>query len=75
MHPAINQISQLPVSEQLEIVQQLWDNIASARESFTPQQWHRELVASRSAEFAGREDELGLSREEVWSRVLDRHDS
>jgi len=69
MHPAMHQLSELPVSERLELVQDLWDSIGSSRENLPVQDWHRELVNARLADFEGREEELGLSREEVWREV------
>ena len=64
MHPAMNQLSQLPVSERLELVEQLWDSIAESREQLPIQEWHRELVKARLAD-----PEIALTREELWRRV------
>ena len=75
MHPAMNQLSQLPVSERLELVQDLWDSIGDSREQLPIQEWHRELVKARLADFDGREEELGLAREEVWKQVDQRRGS
>jgi putative addiction module component (TIGR02574 family) len=75
MHPAMNELSQLPVSERLEIVQDLWDSIGDAREQLPIQDWHRELVKARLADFDGREEELGISREQVWQQVDERRGS
>lgn len=75
MHPVMNQLSQLPVSERLELVQQLWDSIAESKEQLSIQEWHRELVKSRLADFEGREGELGLTREQVWAQVDNRRGS
>ena len=69
MHPVMDQLSQLPVSERLELVQDLWDSIGDAREQLPIQEWHRELAKARLAEFEGRENELGLSRDQVWDQV------
>ena len=69
MHPAMTELSQLPVAERLELVQQLWDSITESREQLPLQQWHRERVQARLADFDGREDEHGLSREQVWDQV------
>lgn len=66
MHPAIDQLSKLPIGEQLEIVQDLWDNIASARDSMPIQEWHREIVQAR---LLATSEESGLTREEVWKQV------
>ena len=75
MHPAMNHLSQLPVSERLELVQELWDSIAKSREHLPIQEWHREMVRARLADFEGREEELGLSCEQVWQQVDDRRGS
>lgn len=72
MHPTMSELSQLPVSERLELVQQLWDSIGASKGDLPVQQWQRELVKSRLAEFEGREEELGLSREQVWEEVGQR---
>ena len=65
MHPAMDQLSNLPVSERLTLVQDLWDSIAKAQEQLPAQDWHREIVDARLADFDGREEELGLSREQM----------
>ncbi|MDC0936984.1 addiction module protein [Pirellulales bacterium] len=72
MHPTMNELSQLPVSERLELVQQLWDSIGTSKNELPVQLWQRELVRSRFAEFDGREEEIGLSREQVWKEVTER---
>ena len=75
MHPAMNELSQLPVSERLELVQELWDSIGDSREELPIQEWHRELVKARLADFENREEELGVSREQVWQQVDHRRGS
>lgn len=75
MHPAMPQLSQLPVAERLELVQDLWDSIGEAREELPVQEWHRQLALARLAELDGREEETGLSEEEVWNRVEKRRGS
>ena len=75
MHPAMSQLSQLPVSERLELVQDLWDSIAGSREQMPVKDWQRELVKARLAGFEGREEELGISREQVWQQVDQRRGS
>lgn len=75
MHPVIDELAKLPVSERLEIVQQLWDSIASSQGEIVTQPWHRDVIRERLAQFEGRETEIGLSREEVWTRVDSRRGS
>ena len=75
MHRAMNELSQLPVSERLELVEQLWESIAESREQLPIQEWHRELVKARLVDFEGREGELGITREQVWRQVDQRRGS
>ncbi len=75
MHPAMDQLFQLPVSERLQLVQDLWDSIDATRENMPVQDWHRELVKARLGEFEGREEQVGISREQVWQRVDERRGS
>ncbi len=62
------QLSNLPVSERLALVQELWDSIARSKAEMPIQDWHREIVNARQADFDGRETELGLTRENVWEQ-------
>jgi putative addiction module component (TIGR02574 family) len=75
MHPAMNELAQLPASERLDLVQELWDSICESREELPVQEWHRELVKARLADLDGHEDERGISREEVWQQVDQRRGS
>ena len=75
MHPAMSQLSQLPVSERLDLVQDLWDSIGESREELPIREWHRELVKARLAELESHEDERGISREQVWQQVDERRGS
>jgi putative addiction module component (TIGR02574 family) len=65
----MTQLSRLPVSERLELVQELWDSIEGTRDELPIQEWHRELVNARLREFDGRESEIGLTRAQIWDRV------
>lgn len=69
MHPAMDELSRLPASERLELVQQLWDSIRASREELPVQDWHRELVKARLSDLDDREEEQGISREELWQQV------
>ena len=39
------------------------------------QEWHRELVNARLASLEGREEDIGLTREQVWEQVDPRRGS
>ena len=69
MHPAMDQLSQLPLAERLELVQDLWDSIGQSKQELPVKDWHRELAQARLAALEGREKEIGLSEDEVWKRV------
>ena len=69
MHPAMSNLTQLPVGERIELVQQLWDSIGAIGEDFPIQEWHRELAKKRLEELQGREQEIALTREQVWAAV------
>lgn len=70
MHPAMNQLSQLPLAERIELVQDLWDSIDDLRNKLPVQDWHRELAQARLEQYD--EDKKGLSLEEVWQQVDQR---
>ena len=72
MHPAMSQLAQLPASERLGLVQDLWDSISESRDQMPIQDWHRELAKARLADFDGQDGEYGLSRDQVWQQVDDR---
>jgi putative addiction module component (TIGR02574 family) len=75
MHPAMTQLSNLPVSERLTLVQELWDSIAQSQAEMPIQDWHREIINARLADFDGRETEPGLTRENVWEQVDQKRDT
>ena len=62
IHPAMQHLAQLPVSERIDLVQELWDSIVDSREKMPIKDWQRELVAARLAEVEGDPSTL-LARE------------
>lgn len=75
MHPSMSTLSGLPVSERLELVQDLWDSISAARHEMPVQQWQRELALARLADFDTAGDGAGMSEEQVWQQVDARRGS
>ncbi len=69
MHSAMNNLSQLPVGERIELVQQLWDSIGGTGDGLPIQAWHRELAKKGLTELQGRVQETALTREQVWAAV------
>jgi len=68
MSPDVNDLRQLPISEKLRLVEDLWDDIAASGERFPLPNWHREEVERRAAELEA-DPSITLSREELWRRV------
>ena len=68
MHPAMQQLAQLPIAERLSLVQQLWDSIDDSHSEMSTQDWHRELVSARLSDLDEQQLET-LSREQVWQEV------
>ena len=62
----IDQIRQLPVAEQLAIVEQIWDGLHDSKELV--QEWQIEEARRRLAELEA-DPSIGLTEEEVWQRV------
>lgn len=69
MHPAIEQLIQLPPAERIDLVQDLWDSIKQSSEELPIREWHRELVAARLSEIDGHKEERTLTQEEMWAQV------
>jgi len=74
MHPEMSHLSQLPVSERLEIVEQLWDSIAESKETLPIQEWQREIVKARLDDFENGKT-TGLTRQQVWEQVEKKRES
>ncbi len=64
---------ELSLSEKLEIVEALWDNIAAKPDELPVPAWQVEELARRKAA-ALRDPNAGSSWEEVKERILRRHD-
>ncbi len=62
----IDQIRQLPIAQQLAIVEQIWDGLGDSRELI--QDWQIEEARRRYAEIESGSS-LTISEGEVWKRV------
>jgi putative addiction module component (TIGR02574 family) len=61
-------IKQLPVSERLSAIEDIWDSIASDAEQLDMPQWHREVLRKRLAAYRANPTE-GDSWSEVRQRI------
>ena len=52
MNPELSRILHLPIPEQLQIVEDLWDHIAASKESLPVPDWQKEELDRRKSKFA-----------------------
>lgn len=62
----IDQIRQLPIAQQLAIVEQIWDGLDESRELV--QDWQIDEARRRYVEIES-DSTLTISEDEVWKRV------
>lgn len=62
----------LSVTEKLQLVEDLWDDIAATPEAVPVQEWQKEELARRKAKYLANPGS-GLSWEEVQRRIRARH--
>ena len=72
MNTALDSLRKLSVTEKLEIVEALWDDIGQSEEQLLLQDWHQE-EAKRRAEELKLNPDLAITREELWARVFKRN--
>lgn len=71
----MHRLALLPVSERINLVQELWDSIGQSQDELPLQDWHRELVKSRLADLDNHSEESTLSRKQLWQQVKKQRDS
>ena len=62
----------LSVTEKLQLVEDLWDDIAATPEAVPVQEWQKEELARRKAKYLANPGS-GLSWQEVQRRIRARH--
>jgi putative addiction module component (TIGR02574 family) len=73
LNSATTSIFDLSPSEKLQLVEDLWDDLASDPEAIPVQDWQREELARRKANLTAAPGS-GLSWEEVKRRVRSHYD-
>ncbi|MBE9049801.1 addiction module protein [Nostocales cyanobacterium LEGE 11386] len=68
MNKEFTQIFELTLSEKLQLVEDLWDSIASVPEQISVLDWQKEELAKRKAAYLQNPDS-GSSWEEVKERI------
>lgn len=72
MNPSKISVFDLSPSEKLQLVEDLWDDLASSPEEVPVHDWQKQELARRKANLL-RNPASGLSWEEVKRRVRSRH--
>lgn len=72
MHPELEHLRRLPITDKLRVVEELWDDIGASGERFPLPDWHREEAERRAAELEANSS-LAISRDELWRRVEGRN--
>lgn len=67
-HSQIEELRKLPVSEKLQIVEELWDDIGSSDVAASIPEWVKSDARRRSEELENHPDSA-LSRADVWRAV------
>ncbi|PSB28197.1 addiction module protein [Stenomitos frigidus] len=72
MSAEFTQVFELPLSEKLQLVEDLWDSIASVPEQIPVLDWQKEELARRKAAYLQNPDS-GSSWEEAKERIRNQH--
>jgi putative addiction module component (TIGR02574 family) len=72
MNAEFAQIFELDVSEKLQLVEDLWDDLAAAPEQIPVLEWQKEELARRKAAYLQNPDTY-TSWEEAKERIRSRH--
>lgn len=73
MNPTTASIFDLTPSEKLQLVEDLWDDLAATPEAVPVHEWQKEELARRKANLM-KNPASGLTWEEVKKRVRSRYD-
>ncbi len=72
MNPTVTSIFDLSASEKLQLVEDLWDDLAATPEAVPVHEWQEQELARRKTNLL-RNPDSGLAWEEVKRRVRSRH--
>jgi putative addiction module component (TIGR02574 family) len=72
MNPVFTELSSLSRAEKLQLVEDLWDEIATIPAALPVLDWQKQELARRKAEYLQNPD-IGNSWEDVKARISQRH--
>lgn len=70
MHPQMESLRKLPPAEKLQLVEELWDDLASSAEPLPLPEWHRVEARRRAAELDA-DPAMLIDRDDLWRRVAE----
>lgn len=73
MNPALSRLRDLSFSEKLQLVEELWDDLAKTPEALPVPDWQKEELAKRKASHQSR-PEAAVSWEEAKERIRGEDD-
>ncbi len=71
VNPQFSQLFELKLAEKIQLVEDLWDNIASSSEAVPVANWQKEELARRKATYEENPDS-GISWEDAKERIRRR---
>ncbi|ARV59171.1 addiction module protein [Nostocales cyanobacterium HT-58-2] len=72
MNPVLPELSNLSPAEKLQLVEDLWDEIAATPADLPVLDWHKEELARRKAEYQ-QNPSIASNWEEAKARIAARH--
>ncbi|WP_373527220.1 addiction module protein [Nostoc sp.] len=72
MNPVFPELSSLSRAEKLQLVEDLWDEIAAIPSAIAVLDWQKQELARRKAEYL-QNPAIGSSWEDVKARISQRH--
>lgn len=72
MHPQMDTLRHLPAVEKLQIVEELWDDLAGSPDPLPLPEWHRDEATRRLTELDA-DPSIAIDRDELWRQVDERH--
>lgn len=72
MHPQMKTLRKLPPAEKLQLVEELWDDLANSREPLPLPPWHRDEARRRAAELDA-DPSSAKDRDDIWRGVAERN--
>ena len=72
MHPQMETLRKLPPVEKLQLVEELWDDLANSPEALPLPQWHRDEARRRAAELDA-DPSSAMDRGDIWRAVAERN--